>query len=200
MGSEAEITIHRLTPERLDDYLAFFDGPAFADNPDWAPCYCYYPYADEGGITDENGDAFLARSAEDNRAAIIEAIVAGRADGYLAYADGRVVGWASAAPRARFPQLARLPGDSARTGVTPCFTIDPEWRRRGIARRLLTAAIDGLRADGMACLEASPYTSPQDDAHRYRGTIEFYESVGYERVADLPGGITLMQLDLEDER
>ena len=196
MADAPEITIRRLTPERLDDYLAFFDGPAFADNPGWAACYCFFPYADEAGITDEGGDAFLARPAEANRAAIIEAITSGRAEGYLAYAGGRVVGWISAGPRARYPRLAALPGDSARTGVTPCFTIDPEWRRRGIARRLLETAIDGLRTDGMVRLEAGPYTSPGDDAHRYKGTIEFYESVGYERVADLPGGVTLMQRDL----
>jgi GNAT superfamily N-acetyltransferase len=199
MSAELEMTIRRLTPQLLDDYLAFFDGPAFADNPDWAPCYCYYPYAVEGGATDEAGDAFLARSAEANRQAITEAITCGRAEGYMAYVDGRVVGWVSAAPRERYPQWALLPGDSARTGVTPCFTIDPRWRRRGIARRLLTAAIDGLRADGMLRLEAGPYADPQDDAHRYRGTVELYGSAGYVRVADLPGGITLMRLDLESE-
>ncbi len=196
MTNAPEITIRRLAPELLDDYLAFFDGPAFADNPDWAACYCFFPYADEAGVTDEGGDAFLARPAQANREAIIEAVRAGRAGGYLAYAEGRVVGWISAGARARYPQLARLPGDSARTGVTPCFTIDPAWRRRGVARALLEAAIEGLRAEGMVCLEAGPYTSPRDDAHRYKGTIELYESVGYERVADLPGGITLMQREL----
>ena len=30
-----DITIRRLTPELPDDYLAFFDGPAFFDNPEW---------------------------------------------------------------------------------------------------------------------------------------------------------------------
>ncbi len=123
---------------------------------------------------------------------------AGRAEGYLAYAGGRVVGWLSAGPRRGYPQLARLPGDNERTGVAPCFTIDPEWRRRGVARRLLAAAIDGLRGDGMTRLEAGPYTEPNDDAHRYRGTVEFYESAGYEEVAELPGGTTLMARELDE--
>ena len=40
-----ELRIERLTPARRDDYLRFFDherGPAFADNPEWATCYCHY--------------------------------------------------------------------------------------------------------------------------------------------------------------
>ena len=38
-------TIERLTPARRDDFLRFFDhehGPAFADNPEWAKCYCHF--------------------------------------------------------------------------------------------------------------------------------------------------------------
>ena len=44
-GPEPEITFDRLTPERLEDYLDFFDAPAFTDNPDWASCYCFFPFA-----------------------------------------------------------------------------------------------------------------------------------------------------------
>ena len=190
MKAGPEITIRRLTPELLGDYLAFFDGPAFADNPGWSDCYCLFPY------TDGDDDAFEARPAAAKRVDISEAIRAGRAEGYLAYHGGRVVGWLNAEPRERYPQLTELPADGARIGVTSCFTIDPAWRRRGLARRLLAAAMDGLREDGMTHLQAGPETEPRDDAHRYRGTIELYESAGYESVAQLPGGRTLMEKEL----
>ena len=40
------LRIERLTPSRGGDFrLRFFDherGPAFADNPEWATCYCHY--------------------------------------------------------------------------------------------------------------------------------------------------------------
>lgn len=77
MAAEPEITIRRLTPHLLDDYLAFFDGPAFADDPGWAGCCCFFPLADEGGITDADGHAFLARPAVANREAMVSAITSG---------------------------------------------------------------------------------------------------------------------------
>src|SRR5262249_48780896 len=39
------VAVKPLSPERVEDFLAFFDherGQAFADNPDWAKCYCHY--------------------------------------------------------------------------------------------------------------------------------------------------------------
>ena len=45
------ISVERLTPARRDDFLGFFDherGPAFADNPEWAKCYCHFYHVPEG--------------------------------------------------------------------------------------------------------------------------------------------------------
>ena len=41
----SDIAVAPLAPDRVDDFLRFFDherGPAFADNPEWAKCYCHY--------------------------------------------------------------------------------------------------------------------------------------------------------------
>jgi hypothetical protein len=35
----ADITVHPVTRDRIDDWLRFFDNDAFAGNPDWASCY-----------------------------------------------------------------------------------------------------------------------------------------------------------------
>jgi hypothetical protein len=42
----AEIVVRELTPDLVDEWLAFFDRDAFADNPDWCGCYCHYFHAD----------------------------------------------------------------------------------------------------------------------------------------------------------
>lgn len=34
------LTIHKLTPEHLDDYIYFFENVAHTDNKKWDRCYC----------------------------------------------------------------------------------------------------------------------------------------------------------------
>jgi GNAT superfamily N-acetyltransferase len=187
MSAAPDITIHRLTTDRLDDFLGFMAERAFADNPEWAGCYCWFPYHDPA-TTD-----FDALAPEARRDEMAAAVRGGHAGGYLAYADGRVVGWVNSAPRERYPQLAGLPGDGASTAATPCFAVDPEWRGRGIAARLLQAAIEGARQEGLARMEAVPLKDAQTHADRHRGTVALYEAAGYETVTVLPSGNPLMQ-------
>jgi hypothetical protein len=77
-----DLSIHPLTPERLEDYLRFFDTQAFTDNPRWASCYCYYDLADPRQRKWEE------RSGEENRAAVSDRICRERMHGYLAYTVG----------------------------------------------------------------------------------------------------------------
>jgi GNAT superfamily N-acetyltransferase len=195
MPNADEIAIRRLTPDLLEDHLTFFRERAFADDPEWAGCYCFFPYHDP-----ETTD-FDSRTAEADREAITEAVETGYASGFLAYAGDQVVGWCNAAPRELYPQLSLLPGDGATTGATPCFIIDADWRGRGIATKLLQAAIEGMGAEGMgaegmARMEAAPVAEPKTAADRHRGTVELYEAAGYEKVAELPSGTPLMEKKL----
>jgi hypothetical protein len=82
-------TLHcvELAPDRLGDYLAFFDKRAFTDNPRWSGCYCYFP------LHDPEKTDWHKRAAAENRAAVCECVATGHAKGYLAYAEGEVVGW-----------------------------------------------------------------------------------------------------------
>jgi hypothetical protein len=114
-----DITIHRLTPERLADYLLFFDQDAFADNPAWSGCYCYFYHAPHA---ERDWDD---RSRNENRAAVCRLIIESRLRGHLAYADGKVVGWCHATPRTMIPNLedvtALLVPDTEEVGAIVCF-------------------------------------------------------------------------------
>ena len=97
------------------------------------------------------------RTGPENRAAISACVHAGTAQGYLAYADGQVVGWCNAAPRPLYPMLRDRPlPDSETIGSIFCFIVAPSHRGRGIAKALLAAACEGLRAAGMRIVEAHP--------------------------------------------
>lgn len=105
--STPPIAVHRLAPERRDDYLRFFDhdrGPAFADNPEWARCYCHYYHVPKELAWGEF-------TATQNRVAIGARIDAGEHEGYLGYAGDEVVGWLNVQP------YSRLPHACARIGI-----------------------------------------------------------------------------------
>src|SRR5689334_20808635 len=67
------VEIHALSPERLADFLAFFDGEAFSDNPAWSSCYCQCFYEDHskvhwpGRTAVENRECAVQRIAQDAR-------------------------------------------------------------------------------------------------------------------------------------
>lgn len=188
--AEPPVTIEPLTPELVDDFLDFFDNRAFADNPAWGGCYCYFP------LHDPDEEPWEGRSAQDNRRAMTEAIADWGTGGFLAYAQGRVVGWCHAGPRDRFPMLRRLPGDGSRIAATPCFVVESSWRGRGVAAALLDAAVDAARAEGMAMMEAAPREDGAEPTDHFRGPLSMYLAAGYQRVAELPGGGVLVQKDL----
>lgn len=176
------ITVEPLSPARLADWLHFFDHVAFVDNPEWAACYCQcfvYP----GPRTDWD-----ASTAEENRAAAIAGIESGRAEGLLAYEDGKVVGWCQAARPAAVPALvdalglADAPPEDA--AVVTCFLVAPGARRRGVARALLNAAIGQARARGASAFYGYPHLAPDDrDAERFCGPASLYTELGFVPVA-----------------
>ena len=190
MADTATVRIERLTPERQDDYLRFFDherGPAFADNPEWATCYCHYyevpPALDWKSF---GGPA--------NRAAMSARIATGEMEGYLAYDGGEVVGWMNAQPYTKLrhacarlriapPPLPVAPHEAA---AIVCFVVPPPRRRQGIARALLAAGVANLAERGLALVDAFPWnTEPGNTkatAH-YHGSLAMFTQAGFVPIA-----------------
>ncbi len=170
------ITIQKLTPRLLPDFLAFFDGPAFADNPDWSGCYCcYYHVASE--------DEWRARTAVQNRAFASELIRRGEFPGFLAYDQDQPVGWCKAAARLQIPALSQWPDlaidDAAQVGSIVCFVIEKSHRRQGVAGILLDAACETFRQEDLKIAEAYPRTMASDDAHNYHGPLQMFLHNGF---------------------
>ena len=49
--TESSIEIRKLAPDLMQDFLLFFDGEAFADNPKWGFCFCQFLYVDHAKVT-----------------------------------------------------------------------------------------------------------------------------------------------------
>jgi GNAT superfamily N-acetyltransferase len=179
----AEITVVPLTLELLDEWLAYFDHDAFTDNPDWSGCYCHFFHADCAE------KEFDERTPEENRAGSIEMIKTGRLSGYLAYAEGRPVGWCQAAPRSVIPNLADdeelAVDDVAEIGSIVCFVVAEPFRGHGVAGALLQAACEGFRAAGLKVAEAYPSRVAVDAAHNYHGPLALYARSGFTTFREL---------------
>jgi GNAT superfamily N-acetyltransferase len=189
--SDPAITVSRLSPARRDDYLAFFDhehGPAFADNPAWAKCYCHF-YEVPVAIDWPSLDGAANRLAMDAR------VSTGEMDGYLAHAGGEMVGWLNAQPRHKLPHcFARMhieppPIDVAEmaAAVIVCFVIAPAWRQRGVARALLAGALADMAERGIRIVDAFPFNAGDstDATDHYHGPRSLFDAAGFEQVAAL---------------
>jgi GNAT superfamily N-acetyltransferase len=83
----------------------------------------------------------------------------------VAYLDGEPVGWCAVEPRSAYPRLLRTPvpwknrdEDKADDGVWSiiCFATRAGFRRRGVTRALVRAAVDFAREGGARALEGYP--------------------------------------------
>jgi ribosomal protein S18 acetylase RimI-like enzyme len=171
------IEVVPLNPERLEDYLRFFDQSAFSDNPAWADCYCLFYHVPEA--------EWEKRSGPQNRQEAAALIRAGGLSGFLAYEAGEPVGWCNANRKERYALLAGSrelwePGEAGgRVLSVVCFVIEPAHRRRGIARALLAAACAAAETQGLAWVEAYPRKQARIAAQHYHGPVELYRQQGF---------------------
>jgi ribosomal protein S18 acetylase RimI-like enzyme len=194
MSGDDPLRIEPLTPARRDDYLRFFDherGPAFADNPEWARCYCHFHHVSTR--LDWN-----ALDGAANRVAMDARIACGEMEGYLAYRDGAVVGWLNAQPRNKLRHcdarigIASPPRDvpDHEAAAIVCFVTAPDARRQGVAHALLTAALDDLAVRGVRIVDAYPAAHDAPDAparDHYRGPRSLFVAAGFADVAHRAG-------------
>lgn len=180
-----------LGPERLADYLHFFDHQAFTDNPRWAGCYCYFPLHDPQTVQ------WHSRSGAENRSAVQACVARGTARGVLAYQGEAVVGWCNAGPWSQFPMLHdETPPDAASLGVVFCFVVAPGARGQGVATALLDAACHSLRRQGLAAVVARPLKDAQGAAANHLGPLAMFLKAGFSVEGETAEGEVLVRKPL----
>jgi GNAT superfamily N-acetyltransferase len=109
--------------------------------------------------------------------------------GFVAYLDGRPVGWVGIAVRTETPRLIHsrtIPAiDEQPVWSIGCFRIRPGHRRRGIAAALLNGVVQAAREAGAPGVEAYPI---DPDGRRvevgagYVGIASMFDAAGFRRV------------------
>lgn len=173
----AQVEVHRLDESRRSD---FFRVHSEAAGGGWCHCVAWWTPTWEGW-----GD----RTAEENRRLRADLFDRGEYDGYLLYFDGNPVGWCQVGPRDRLEKLARqygLAADPAAWAIT-CFLIAPSHRRQSLARQLLIAVLEDLRARGIRRVEAFPKRGENlETGDLWTGPESLFLSAGFSVARDHP--------------
>ena len=181
----SDLTVKPLTPALGADFLRFFDherGAAFADNPEWAKCYCHFYQVPR--VID-----WEALTASQNRTAMQARIEVATMDGFLALDGADQVGWLNAQPRDALPHCfdrmriepTPLPCEAFEAAVIVCFVVAPQRRRQGIARVLLAAALASFAARGIKLVDAFPFKSGASElaADHCHGSLSLFLDQGF---------------------
>lgn len=195
------ITIKPLTPELSADYFDFFENRAFTDDSPYR-CYCqvYQMTKEQAKASYEN---MIAKGLDPGHASREEAerqIADGVLRGYLAYVDGKSIGWCNANDRANYP-AEQMNGEpfhapaEKREKALVCFEIAPEYRGKGVATALLNRFITDAQAEGYQAVVSFPDLRSERYEWDCRGPVRLYEKAGFVKSAE-QGDRVIMRKEL----
>ena len=174
----SSIEIVPLTPDRWVDVTGLFD-----EGGDPKTCSCMF-----WRVRSKDWSFANAAEAREGFRALVDADH-DPAPGLLAYADGRVVGWVSVAPRQDYGRLVnsrvRPAIDDRPVWSIVCFVVSRSARGQGLTNRLLDAAMDYAVERGAPALEAYPVDVGDGRvpaAVGYTGLLSTFLAAGFEVV------------------
>jgi GNAT superfamily N-acetyltransferase len=160
----------------------------FGENGACGGCWCQWWRLPRGGKLWEETKGVNARRR------MKRLFRSGEITGLLAYDGPKPVGWCSYGPRSVFPRLevtkAYKRDDIDGVWSINCFFIDRQYRRQGLARQMLLAALKFLRRKKVRLVEAYPVTLTKEGnylppAFSYTGPLKIFEEAGFKIIQQL---------------
>lgn len=178
------IEIKKLTPADAEEYIHFFDTTPHDDHNPENTCYCV------SWCSEDHRTMTVYPSREERRAMAVEYIKNGKIQGYLAYADGKIIGWCNANTKSEclncggwlfsMPQVSKLQFDQKeKVKSIYCFLIAPEMKRKGIAKQLLKYVCQDAADCGFDYVEAYPQKETTDERMFFMGFSDMYKESGF---------------------
>jgi GNAT superfamily N-acetyltransferase len=130
----------------------------------------------------------------------------GTVPGLIGYLDDIPVGWISLGPREDYRKLRRSPVmkpvDDAEVWSIVCTYVDKAHRGLGLQHKLLDAALDFARDNGVRLIEAYPVDKPQrsHDDFMFFGSRSLYEQAGFREVVRRSPTRLVMRRNLRPRR
>jgi len=177
--SERELRIEPLSPANWDALAGLFNE---GGDPRW--CWCVYWRL--------RSKDWSASSLSKNRRMLQGLADREPAPGLVALEDERAVGWVGLGPREDFDRLehskVRPRLDDLPVWSVVCFVVSKGARGRGLARRLLDAAVAYAADHGAPAIEAYP-AAPDgvrvESAKAYTGVLTMFEDAGFREVRSI---------------
>lgn len=149
-------------------------------------CWCM-AYRNTGGTG--WGTEEYSRIKEKNRKGLKSLADKGAQVGLVGYEDGVPCGWISFGPREDFARLANStimkPVDDKPVWSVICFVVPSEFRKQGVARRLLDAAVGFCRKKKIKLIEGYPVDKAgrSGDTSMWFGAKSMFDAAGFEEIA-----------------
>ncbi len=169
-----DIEIRPLTKGLKEDYLSFFDHIIFKENPDRSICYCY----DFHFIGD-----IATCTRESNRSAIINMIHENKLSGYLVYDNNQPIGWCNVNNRVNYQRLLKdydlVDNADDKVCSVVCFLIHPDYRKLGLAQKILERIITDYSNQDYDYIEAYPKKGELSCESNFKGPLKIYEKYDF---------------------
>lgn len=114
-----------------------------------------------------------AKQGEQNRQAKKQLVDQRRAHGILVYSGGEPIGWCQFGPIQELPLSGEAPYAGDPAWRITCFVTDKRFRRQGVARVALRAALAAINKRGGGTVEGYPLAV--EKPWPYTGTVELFE-------------------------
>ncbi|SIO34654.1 Acetyltransferase (GNAT) family protein [Rhodovulum sp. ES.010] len=131
-----------------------------------------------------------ASKGDGNRRAMRKIFEDGAVPGLVAMSGDAPAGWIQIDRRAAFPRLASSrvlkPVDDEDVWSVSCFFIEKRFRRQGLSRRLLRAAVDWAGSQGAPVVEGYPIDTPRakyPPVYAWTGFAQAFRDAGFVEVA-----------------
>lgn len=166
-----------LTPAFWDDFVQFFGAKGACGG-----CWC---------MTWRLRSADYEKSkGEGNKALMKQMVEAGVVPGILAYVEGEPIGWCAIGLRTAYERLQHsrvlAPVDDLSVWAITCFFIRKDFRRKGVSKMLIRAALDFAKSQGAQTVEAYPNLPKKGqmpDVFAFTGIASTFFAVGFKEVA-----------------